>query len=71
MNETRIAVIALIFGVLGISYGTFDYLQEADATATAPVQSTFESTEMFSLPVWLGGGALVAGILLLIVRPRG
>jgi hypothetical protein len=71
MSETRIAAIALICGVLGLSFGTFDYLQEARAMSPTPVQKSFEDTEFLSVPVWLGSGAIIAGLLLLIGRTKG
>jgi hypothetical protein len=71
MNETRIAAVTVFLGLLGLVYGGFSYIEEADAMKTAPIQASAENTEMLSIPIWLGGGAIVAGLLLLIVRTKG
>jgi hypothetical protein len=68
MNETRLAVFLLVLGLLGLAHGGFDYFGEANAATSAPFQSGIENTGIYSVSFWLGCGALISSVLLLIVR---
>jgi hypothetical protein len=71
MNGTRIAAIVLIVaGALGLAYGGFTYTKETRETKLGPIELTVEDKETVNIPVWLGAGAVIAVLLLLVVRTR-
>lgn len=71
MNGTRIAALVLILlGVLGLGYGGFTYTKETHETRIGPIELAVEDKETVSIPVWLGAGAILAGVLLLVVRRK-
>lgn len=71
MNGIKFAAIALIVaGVLGLAYGGFTYTKETHETKLGPIELTVKDKETVNIPVWVGAGALIAGVLLL-VRVKG
>lgn len=71
MNGTKFAALALIVaGVLGLAYGGFTYTKETHETQLGPIALTVEDKETVNVPVWVGAGAIIAGVLLL-VRVKG
>jgi len=71
MNGTKFAAFALIVaGVLALAYGGFTYTKETHETQLGPIELTVEDKETVNIPVWVGAGAIIAGVLLL-VRVKG
>jgi multidrug transporter EmrE-like cation transporter len=69
MNAIKMLAIALIVaGGLGLAYGSFSYTKETHQSKIGPIELSIEDKETLNIPVWLGMGALVAGVLLLFVR---
>ena len=71
MNGTRLAALILIVaGVLGLAFGGFSYTKETHETQLGPIELSVEEKDAVNIPVWLGAGAIIAGVLLLVVRRR-
>ncbi len=71
MNGTKLAALVLIVaGVLGLAYGGFTYTEDTHETNLGPIELSVEEKETVNIPVWLGAGAIIAGVLLLVVRRR-
>lgn len=71
MNGTKLAAIILIIaGVLGLAYGGFTYAKKTEQVKLGPIELTVKDKETVNIPVWLGAGALIAGVLLLVVRSK-
>jgi hypothetical protein len=71
MNGTRLAALILIVaGVLGLAFGGFSYTKETHETQLGPIELSVEEKDTVNIPVWLGAGAIIAGVLLLVVRRR-
>lgn len=71
MNGTKIAALVLIAaGVLGLVLGGFTYTKETHETQLGPIELSVEDKETVNIPVWLGAGAIIAGVLLLVVRRK-
>lgn len=69
MNATRMIAIALIVaGALGLGYGGFTYSQETHQADLGPIELSVKENKTVNIPVWLGGGTLLAGVLLLATR---
>jgi multidrug transporter EmrE-like cation transporter len=71
MNGTKFAALLLIIaGVLGLAYGGFTYTKETHETKLGPIELTVKDKETVNIPVWAGAGAIIAGVLLLVVRVK-
>ena len=71
MNGTKLAALVLIVaGVLGLAYGGFTYTKDTHETNLGPIELSVEEKETVNVPVWLGAGAIIAGVLLLVVRRK-
>ena len=71
MNTLRFVALALIAaGALSLMYGSFSYTQEKTAVKLGPLELSVKEKKTFSVPVWVGVGAIVAGGLLLVVGGR-
>ena len=72
MNGNKFAALMLIIaGVLGLAYGGFTYTKETHETKLGPIELTVKDKETVNIPTWVGAGALIAGVLLLVVRVKG
>ena len=71
MNTLRFVALALIAaGALSLMYGSFSYTQEKTAVKLGPLELSVKEKKTFSVPVWGGVGAIVAGGLLRVVGGR-
>ena len=71
MNATRWAAIALIvLGALSLGYGSFSFTKETHEAKLGPIEFSVEEKETVNIPVWVGAGAIFAGVLLLVVRAK-
>ena len=71
MNGLKLAAIVLIIaGVLGLAFGGFTYTKKTEQVNLGPIALTIKDKETVNIPVWLGAGALITGILLLVVRGK-
>jgi TRAP-type C4-dicarboxylate transport system permease small subunit len=71
MSGTRLAALVLIIGgILCLVYGGFTYTKDTHKADIGPIELSVEEKETVSIPVWLGAGALIAGVLLLVVRVK-
>ncbi len=68
MNGIKLAAIVLIIaGALGLAYGGFTYTKNTEKVKLGPIELTVKDKETVNIPVWLGAGALIGGVLLLVV----
>jgi hypothetical protein len=66
-----IAALLIVGGVLGLAYGGFSYTKQTHEVTVGPVDLSVRQKETFSVPVWVGVGAiLVGGVLLLFGRQK-
>jgi TRAP-type C4-dicarboxylate transport system permease small subunit len=71
MNGSKIlAIVLIIAGALSLAYGSFTYTKETHDAKIGPMEISIKDKETVNIPAWAGGGALLAGILLLIVRTK-
>lgn len=72
MGGNRLAAVVLIIGgILGLAYGGFTYTKDTHTADLGPIELSVQEKETVNIPVWLGAGALIAGVLLLVVRRKG
>lgn len=69
MNAVKMLAIALIVGGgLSLAYGGFTYTKTTSEAKIGPIVLAVKDTETVNIPIWLGLGALVAGVVLLVTR---
>jgi drug/metabolite transporter (DMT)-like permease len=68
MNPIRIlAIVLIVAGVLGLAYGSFSYTKETHEAKLGPLQLQVKEKETVSVPQWAGVGAIVVGVILLVI----
>ena len=71
MTAARIAGIVLIaIGLVGLLWGGVFWTREKTVVDLGPIKATAQERESIPLPPVVGGIALVAGIVLLVVPGR-
>lgn len=71
MNTTKIiAIVLIIAGALGLAYGQFSFTKETHQAKIGPLELSVKEKETVNIPVWLGGGAVALGVVLLVVGGR-
>lgn len=71
MAGRRIAAIVLIvLGIVALAWGGFSWTREKTVIDLGPIEATAETRETLPIPPVVGGIALVAGIVLLVL-PAG
>lgn len=68
MTPIKIVAIALIVaGVAALAYGGFSFTKETHKAEIGPLKLTVQEKEQVNIPQWAGIGAIVGGIVLLVV----
>jgi TRAP-type C4-dicarboxylate transport system permease small subunit len=71
MNRMRIVALVLILaGIFSLGYGTFTYTQDTHRAKLGPIELSVKEQKTVNIPVWAGAGAILAGLVLLVVRVR-
>ena len=67
MNGTKlVGVLLIVAGVLALIYGGFSYPKSHQAKLGS-LAFDVKTQEHVDVPVWAGGGAVLVGVLLLLV----
>ena len=71
MNAVKMAAVVLIAaGVMGLAYGSFSYTKDTHEAKLGPIELSVKEQQTVNIPVWLGAGAMIAGVFLLVVRTK-
>ncbi len=71
MNAVRmLAIVLIVAGALALAYGGFSYTKETHQARLGSMELSIRDTETVNVPVWLGVGAIVAGLVLLVGGKR-
>jgi hypothetical protein len=71
MSPIRVtAIILIVAGALSLAYGRFSYTKETHDAKIGPMEISIKDKETVNIPSWAGGGAILVGVLLLVVRGR-
>ena len=65
-----VGTILVVIGIVALVWGGISYTREETVVDLGPLQATTEERETIPLPPVLGGIALVAGIVLLVIPSR-
>jgi hypothetical protein len=68
MDATKIiAIVLIVAGALALAYGQFSFTKETHQAKIGPLELSVKEKETVNIPVWLGGGAVALGVVLLVV----
>jgi len=68
MNIKKLVGIVLIAaGALGLVYGGFSYTKDATELKLGPLALSVKQQETVNVPVWAGVGAIVVGVVFLLI----
>ena len=71
MNAMKIVGIVLIVaGGLALAYGGFSFTKETHKAEIGPLKLSVQEKERVNVPQWLGLGAIVAGVVLLVLPSK-
>lgn len=65
-----VAIVLLVAGVLALAYGGFTYTKDTHEAQLGPLELEYKEKERVSIPTWAGAGAVIAGVLLLLLDRR-
>jgi hypothetical protein len=66
-----LAIVLIVGGVLALAYRGFSYTKETHEARIGPLELQVTEKQRVDLPVWLGAGAVVAGVVLLVTGKKG
>src|SRR5687767_11901722 len=64
-----VAIILIVLGILGLVYGKFSYTKDTHEAKLGPLELEVKEKETVNVPMWAGVGAIVLGVVLLVI-PR-
>jgi multidrug transporter EmrE-like cation transporter len=68
MNALKIVgIILIVAGVIGLATGGFSYTKETHKADIGPIHVAVEDKQQVNVPLWAGIGAIVVGIVLLVL----
>jgi hypothetical protein len=71
MTATRIVgLILIVIGLVGLLWGGFSWTDERTIVDIGPIEARAEERETIPVPPIVGGIALVAGLVLMVVPSR-
>ncbi|MDZ4811194.1 MAG: hypothetical protein SGI99_01080 [Pseudomonadota bacterium] len=71
MNGIKLtAIVLIVAGILSLAYGSFTYTKKSHDAKIGPMEISIKDKETVNIPSWAGGGAILVGVLLLVVRGR-
>ena len=65
-----IGIVLVILGIVGLVYGGITWTRKDKVVDVGPVEITADKKESIPLPPIAGGVMLVAGMVLLLKKPR-
>ncbi len=65
-----VAILLIVLGIVGLAYGGISWTRRETVVDAGPIEITRNDRETLPLPPIVGGVLVVAGIALLVMRPR-
>ncbi len=62
--------VLVLLGVLALYFGGFNFTKETHGTQLGPLELEYKEKDRITIPKWLGAGAAVAGLVLLVLPGR-
>lgn len=61
-----VGIVLIVAGALGLAYGGFSFTKETHKANIGPLSLSVKEKEQVNVPQWLGIGALVLGVVLVV-----
>ena len=65
-----VGIVLIIAGAVALAYGGFSYTKETHQAEIGPLHLTVQEKDQVNIPQWAGIGAIVLGVVLLVL-PKG
>lgn len=65
-----VGVLLIAAGALGLGYKQISYTKERHEAKIGTLELSFDEKETLSIPVWLSGGVIAIGVVLLVAGAR-
>lgn len=62
-----LAIVLIVAGALALAYGGFSYTKDTHKAEIGPLKLSVQEKERVNVPQWAGLGAIIAGVVLLVV----
>ena len=69
-NLSILAIVLIVAGVLALAYGGFTYTQDTHEAKVGPISLSVEEKKTVNIPVWAGAGAVIGGLMLLVLGAK-
>lgn len=67
---TLIGILLIVAGIAGLAYGSFSYTKDTHEANIGPLALSVTEKKTVNVPVWLGAGAILVGLVLVVVRNK-
>jgi len=65
-----VAIILIVAGAVALAYGGFSYTKETHKADIGPIHLSVQEKDQVNVPQWAGIGAILLGVVLLVL-PKG
>ena len=65
-----VAIVLIIAGAVALAYGGFSYTKETHKADVGPIHLSVQEKDQVNIPQWAGIGAILVGVVLLVL-PKG
>jgi drug/metabolite transporter (DMT)-like permease len=62
-----VGIVLIVAGAAALAYGGFSFTKETHKAEIGPLKFSVQEKERVNVPQWAGLGAIVAGVVLLVV----
>ena len=71
MNPLKIiAIILILAGAAALAFGGFSFTKETHKADIGPIHLAVQEKQDVNIPLWLGIGAIVAGVVMLVLPKK-
>ena len=67
---TLIGLVLIVAGAAGLAYGSFSYTKDTHEATLGPLELSVSEKQTVNVPVWLGAGAILVGLALILMRNK-
>jgi drug/metabolite transporter (DMT)-like permease len=65
-----VGIVLIVAGAVALAYGGFSYTKETHNAEIGPIKLSVKEKEQVNVPQWAGIGAIVLGVVFLVL-PKG
>ena len=62
-----VGIVLIVLGAAALAYGGFSFTKETHNAKLGPIELSVKEKEQVNVPQWAGLGAILAGVVLLVV----